>query len=141
MNLITFANGKREARDFVETVVTWYLKKMLPRVRTLDITIRFSNCYIDNNAYGYCMQTDDHKTFEIEIDRNLRMYDLVSTLCHELTHLKQYYRKEMVQLDDGRTRWKKKVYPESYDYDKSPWEKEAFRVEKDLALECFYEVL
>ena len=141
MNQIHFHNGKREVRDLAEKVVCWYLKKTMPRIRTFDISIKFSNCMENNSAYGYCMQTDDNRTFEIEIDRNLRMYDFVSTLCHELTHLKQYARGEMRQLDDGRTRWKKKVYPEGFDYMKSPWEKEAFRVEKELALECFYEVL
>jgi hypothetical protein len=58
-----------------------------------------------------------------------------------MTHLKQYARSEMKQLDDGRIRWKKKVYPSDYDYDKSPWEKEAFRVETGLAFECFHQVL
>jgi hypothetical protein len=141
MNEITFANGKRELRDLAEKVVFWYLKKTMPRMRTLDISIKFSNCMQNSNAYGYCLQTDDNRTFEIEIDRNLRLFDFVSTLCHELTHLKQYARGEMKQLDDGRIRWKKKVYPEGFDYNKSPWEKEAFRVETELALECFHQVL
>ena len=141
MNQIHFQNGKREVRDLAEKVVGWYLKKMMPRMRTLDISIKFSNCMEQNGAYGYCMQTDDNRTFEIEIDRNLRLFDFVSTLCHEMTHLKQYARKEMVQLDDGRTRWKKKVYPEGFDYDKSPWEKEAFRVETELAMLCFHQVV
>lgn len=141
MNTIEFQNGSRPLRDMVEKIVQWYLKRTMPRVRTLDISIKFSNCMEHNGAYGYCMQTDNNRTFEIEIDRNLRMYDLVSTLCHELTHLKQYARKEMVQLDDGRTRWKKKVYPEGFDYNQSPWEKEAWKVEKELALQCFYEIL
>ena len=141
MNEITFANGKRELRDLAEKVVFWYLKKTMPRMRTLDISIKFSNCMQNSNAYGYCLQTDDNRTFEIEIDRNLRLFDFVSTLCHELTHLKQYARGEMKQLDNGRIRWKKKVYPEGFDYNKSPWEKEAFRVETELALECFHQVL
>ena len=141
MNELHFQNGKREIRDLTEKVVFWYLKKTMPRMRTLDISIKFSNCMQNSNAYGYCMQTDDHRTFEIEIDRNLRLFDFVSTLCHELTHLKQYARGEMKRLDDGRIRWKKKVYPEGFDYDKSPWEKEAFRVEAELALMCFHQVL
>ena len=47
----------------------------------------------------------------------------------------------MKQLDDGRTRWKKVIYSENTSYDDSPWEKEAFRVEKQLAMQCFEEVL
>jgi hypothetical protein len=140
MNLIEVTGGKKDKKELAEKVVSWYLKKMMPRYKTLDITIKLTNCY-DNGAYGYCMQTEDNRTFELEIDKNLRLFDFVSTICHEMTHLKQYARKEMVQLDDGRTRWKKKVYPEGFDYDKSPWEKEAFRVETELAMLCFHQVL
>lgn len=94
-----------------------------------------------SNAMGYCLELDNHKTFEIELDKNLRLYDTVSTLCHELTHLKQYYRKEMVNLNYGRVRWKKKTYKESLQYEKRPWEKEAFKVETQLAIDCFTEML
>jgi hypothetical protein len=141
MNELHFISGKKEVKDLAEKTVGWYIKKMLPRHRTLDITVKFTNCMEKNGAYGYCMQTDDDRTFEIEVDRNLRMFDLVSTLCHELTHLKQYVRKEMSYTEDGRVRWKKKVYPENFNYEDSPWEKEAFKLEKELAIECFTEVL
>ena len=47
----------------------------------------------------------------------------------------------MKQLDDGRTRWKKTVYSEDVSYEESPWEKEAFKIEKKLAMQCFEEVL
>lgn len=141
MNTIEFQNGKREVRDLAEKIICWYLKRVMPRMRTLNISVKFSNCMENSGAFGYCLMEDDNRTFEIEIDRNLRMYDMVSTLCHELTHLKQYARNEMKQLDNGRIRWKKKVYSENTAYEDSPWEKEAFRVEKQLALDCFYEIL
>lgn len=140
MNEIEIKGGKKDKKELAEKVVSWYIKKMLPRVRTLDITVNLTTCY-ERGAYGYCMMTDDHRTFELEIDKNLRLFDFVSTICHEMTHLKQYFRKEMVQLDDGRTRWKKKVYSQDTTYEDSPWEKEAFRVEKELATQCFREVL
>lgn len=140
MNIIEFQNGKREMRDLAEQVVCWYLKKVMPRMRTLEISIKFSNCNEKHGAYGYCLMGENNREFEIEVDRNLRMYDFVSTLTHELTHLKQYARNEMVQLDCGKIRWKKKVYGDIA-YEDSPWEKEAFRVERQLALQCFEEIL
>lgn len=139
MNSVEVKGGTKAQKDLATKVVGWYLKKMLPRHRTLDITVKFTNCMKKSGAYGYCMQ-EAAREYEIEIDKTLRLYDLVSTLTHELTHLKQYVRKEMVCLEDGRIRWKKKVYGDIA-YEDSPWEKEAFRVEKQLALECFEEVL
>lgn len=141
MNQLEIIGSTKDRKELAANVISWYLKKCMPRFRTLDITVNLTNCYTKNNAYGYCMMTDNNRTFELEIDKSLRLYDFVSTLCHELTHLKQYARKEMVPLNDGRIRWKKKVYSTNTSYDDSPWEKEAFRVEHDLALQCFSEVL
>jgi len=140
MNSIEVIGGTKERKELAGEVTAWYLKKVMPRMRTLDITIKLTKCY-EKGAYGYCMEGENNREFEIEVDKNLRLYDFVSTLCHELTHLKQYARGEMKQLDDGRIRWKKVIYSENTSYDDSPWEKEAFRVEKQLAMQCFEEVL
>ena len=141
MNELEIIGGTKAQKELVTKVVGWYLKKALPRVRTLDITVRLTKCMEKSGAYGYCLEGDSNRNFEIEIDKNLRLFDFVSTLLHELTHLKQYARKEMVFQPDGRTRWKKKVYPLTVSYEESPWEKEAFRNEKQLAIECFEAVL
>ena len=140
MNCVEVIGGNKAKKELAHHVVGWYLDTVLPRMKTLDITVKLSTC-MKGGAYGYCMMGENNREFEIEIDKNLRLYDFVSTLCHELTHLKQYARGEMKQLDDGRTRWKKVIYSENTSYEDSPWEKEAFRVEKQLAMQCFEEVL
>jgi hypothetical protein len=140
MNYVEIAGGNKTKTALAEEVVYWYIKKMLPRFRTLDITVKLTNCLDKSGAYGYCTMIDK-RVFEIEVDKNLRLFDFVSTLTHEMTHLKQYARGEMKPLDDGRTQWKRKIYSENTSYEDSPWEKEAFRVEKQLAMECFEEVL
>lgn len=141
MNHVEVVGGTKFQKDLAVKVVGWYLKKMLPRYRTLDITINLTKCMKKSGAYGYCMEGDSNRQFEIEVDKTLRLYDFVSTLTHELTHMKQYAKGEMKYLNDGRTRWKKKIYSDNTDYADQPWEKEAFRVEKQLALECFESVL
>ena len=141
MNYIEITGGTKSQRAIADKVVSWYLKRVLPRVRTLDITVRLTNCLKNEGAYGYCLELDSHKEFDIEIDKTLRLFDFVSTLCHEMTHLKQYYRKEMVALDGGRIRWKKKVYNSNFKYENKPWEKEAFKVEAQLARDCFTDLL
>lgn len=140
MNYIEIFGGTKAKQELAYKVVAWYLKKMMPRMRTLEIEVRLTNCY-KNGAYGYCMMGDNNRGFEVEIDKNLRLYDFVSTICHELTHLKQYARGEMKQLDCGKVRWKKTIYSKDVSYDDSPWEKEAFKVENKLAMQCFEEVL
>jgi len=131
MNYVEVIGGPAKEREVVEKTVQWCIKKLMPRVRTLNIEVKLTKC----NAYGYCMMTDDHKTFELEIRKGMNLYDLISTVCHEMVHVKQYYRKEM---DDTNNRWKSKKLPDAgLDYMDRPWEKEAFRLEEKLAIECF----
>ena len=134
MNDVLVIGGPVKEREIVEGVVHWCIRKLMPRVRTLDIEVKLTNC----NAYGYCLETDDHKTFELEIRKGLSLYDLISIVCHEMVHVKQYYRKE---LCPSHQRWKKKRLPKKdLDYMDLPWEKEAFKLEGALALECFQEL-
>jgi hypothetical protein len=129
MNNVEVLGSVAKEREVVENVVHWCIKKLMPRVRTLDIEVKLTNC----KAYGYCLMTDDHKTFELEIRKGMNLYDLVSTICHEMVHVRQYYRKEM----DNSHRWKSRKVKEDTSYHDQPWEKEAFRLEERLALECF----
>lgn len=140
MNYVEVIGGCKSKKDLAEKVTAWYLKKVMPQMRTLDITIKLTKCY-DKGVYGYCMEGENNREFEIEIDKNLRIYDFVTTLCHELTHLKQYARGEMKQYDRGLTRWKGVVYPEDTPYDDKPWEIEAHDIQNKLAMQCFEEAL
>ena len=74
----------------------------------------------------------------------MKIFDLISALCHEMVHVKQYARKELRDVYDGAwhvgTMWKKS--PKNWDnveYMEQPWEKEAYRLEVPLAIECFRE--
>lgn len=134
MNDVLVLGGPAKEREVVEAVVHWCIKKLMPRVRTLEIEVKLTNC----SSYGYCLEADDHKTFELEIRKGLNLYDLISTVCHEMVHVKQYYRKE---LCPSHKRWKTKRMPsDGLDYMDQPWEKEAFKLESTLAIECFQEL-
>ena len=38
---------------------------------------------------------EDNRTFEIEINKDIGIKELVTTICHEMVHVKQYARNEM----------------------------------------------
>lgn len=132
MNYVEVFGGPAKEREIVEKTVHWCIQKLMPRVRTLDIEVKLSNC----SSYGYCMMTDNHRTFELEIKKGLNLYELISTVCHEMVHVKQYYRKELTE----DRKWKTKKISESVAYSDEPWEKEAFRLEEKLTIECFKEI-
>ena len=44
---------------------------------------------------GVIDMEDDNRTFEIEINKDIGIKELVTTVCHEMVHVKQYARNEM----------------------------------------------
>lgn len=145
MNSITALGGTVVQRDIAEKVVAFCINQLLPKYRTLDITVSFKKLQESHGAYGFCNIADyysKNREFILDIDKDIRLYDLVSTICHEMVHVKQYVKGELSDLfSESGTKWKKKKFSLDYNYDDSPWEKEAFRLEEKLAIDCFKFVL
>jgi hypothetical protein len=94
---------------------------------------------LDGDAQGYCFAID--KVAEVTIGkkwagRNLTFMEQMQTLAHELVHVKQYFRGELSYGKTGEFCWKKRNAG-GYKYENQPWEKEAFKMEKELFVECF----
>jgi hypothetical protein len=132
MNLIEVTGGNKYQRELAEKTVAFCIKELLPRFRTLDITIKLRK--LPEGNYGYCMMGDNNREFELEINRDLPLKDFITTLTHEMVHVKQYARKEM---DANTMRWKKGRVAQGTDYMDLPWEKEAYRLEDKLALKLW----
>ena len=131
MNFIEVNGGNKTQREICEKVVGHMISKLLPRFRTLDITVELQN--IKSEAIGFCMMHDKNQ-FEIEIDKKLSIKEMVTALCHEMVHVKQFARKEMVNgMLNGVAKWKSKKISLDTNYWDLPWEKEAYRMEKKLA--------
>ena len=131
MNFIEVNGGNKTQREICENVVHHMISKLLPRFGTLDITVNLLN--IKSEAIGFCMMQEKNQ-FEIEIDKKLSIKEMVTALCHERVHVKQFARKEMVDgIETGVARWKSKKISLDTNYWDLPWEKEAYRMEKKLA--------
>lgn len=119
MNNIEILGGRDYQREYVQSVVEFCIEKLMPRMKTLDIEVKLKT--IKDNAYGYCLSTSTRE-FEIEIDKNLPLRKLLTTVAHEMVHVKQYARKEL----KGDYVWKDKtINPKTTDYWDEPWEIEA----------------
>ena len=118
--LITVTGGKPNQRKYVESMAEFCIQKLMPRMRTLDITIKLKT---PKGAMGYCLETDNKRTFEIEIDRNQKLRPLLETVAHEMVHVKQFARRE---LHPSKDTWYGKTYnPKKTSYWDLPWEIEA----------------
>ena len=132
MNFVEVNGGNKVQKEICYKVVNHMIKKLLPRFRTLDITVDLVK--IKSDAVGFCMMLDTNRNFNIELDKGLGIKDMVQALCHEMVHVKQYARNEMNDgIVKGKARWKKQYSAEDTNYWDLPWEKEAYRMEKKLA--------
>ena len=117
---ISIKGGTKNQKKYARSMVKFCIKTLMPRMKTLDITVKLKN---PKGAMGYCLELDDNRTFEIEIDRNMRLRKLLETVAHEMVHVKQYARRELHPVHDT---WCGKTYnPKKVSYWDLPWEIEA----------------
>ena len=130
MNLVDVIGGTKFQKEVAFKTVCQMITELMPRMKTLEIAVRIRK--FNDDAIGYCMMEDTNRQFEIEISKDLSLKDFVTTMCHEMVHVKQYARNEMNGLATDR-RWKKCNVSDSVGYWDLPWEKEAHRLEGKLA--------
>ena len=118
--VIAVTGGKEYQRKYVESITEFCIKTLMPRMQTLDITIKLTK---PDGALGYCLETDNKRTFELEIDRTQSLRKLLETVAHEMVHVKQFARREM---HPSTNTWCGKTYnPKKVSYWDLPWEIEA----------------
>ena len=128
MNYIEVIGGNKFLRDIAEKTVMRMIKEMMPRMRTLEIEVQIKK--LKGDVAGWCMMEDTNREFTIEVANNLTLKDFVTTICHEMVHVKQFARKETCGYG---VKWKgKKIAPKTPYYD-LPWEKEAYKMQDKLA--------
>ena len=102
MNYIEVKVGKgvsSERKVLTEEIAEWCIGQLLPRVRTLDITIDLLD-KLDKGADGYQWVGGDNKEHFIEINENQYYDDFVTAVMHEMVHVKQDYRKDKRTIED-----------------------------------------
>ena len=101
MHIVEVIGGNKTQRKIAENVVFYMIKKLMPRLRNIEIEVQLKKMN-EENAVGYCMMQDNRREYEIEVSKDLSIKDFVMTLCHEMVHVKQYVRNEMDDwMEDG----------------------------------------
>ena len=88
--MITVNGGSRNQRKYAYSMAEFVCQKFNI---SPSIEINFRRMSKDAN-YGYCCNLDDGE-YEIDIKRTLRLRDMLTTLAHELVHVKQYENDEL----------------------------------------------
>tara|TARA_B100001057_G_scaffold93613_1_gene89963 strand:+ start:7453 stop:7884 length:432 start_codon:yes stop_codon:yes gene_type:complete len=94
MTYVNVSGGKPYQRKRVEDMIYYCINKLMPRMQKLDIEVRLKD--LKGSALGYCLSLDT-RTFELEIDKSQKLRNLLTTVAHEMVHVKQYARKELTE--------------------------------------------
>lgn len=130
MNTISIKGGRAAQRELIVDVISFCLSRLLPRHRTIDIDVSITKS--DGIADGYMWAGDTNREFFMQIDKTLSVPKIIRTVCHEMVHVKQHVRGE---CDLEGKRWKSRKISSKTDYFDLPWEKEAFKMQDELAVE------
>ena len=149
--------GTKEQRQLVHNITGWFCMKFFNRFKSYNI--EFDLCKIEGNVQGWAMEIDRNAS-HIEIDKRLKGDDFITCVLHELVHVKQQFKKELVELNGKAKRWKDEIHigimnfsdmdkieAEKIrmmaltkdvfisDYMDLPWEKEAYEMQETLLIE------
>lgn len=118
--MIVVKGGRSKQRSTVYRAAEFAWNYLMPRIHNCDIWIELKKVI---GADGYCLQIDNRE-FEVEIDRRLEGDDFLTTIFHEMVHVKQGVRKE----------WKfnEVSYKTDEEYRNLPWEVEAYKVQEEI---------
>ena len=122
-------------RNLVRTATDWGVKRLDIGKQTITVLIRFMGESLKGDR-GDCVKLTDSKfVIHLYADKSLRR--TVSTLFHELTHVKQHVY-DGFTLNDTSAIWKSDyLHLTEEDYWDSPWEVEARQYERNLRKEFF----
>ncbi len=130
---------KNRAREAIK----FYAKILMPRLVD-KITIFLSFKHMKNDyEIANCSWSDDNRRpreFEIEVNNSMSVRKTLMAIAHEMVHVKQYARGELVDhVRSSKVSFKGKVYNHPSpsfedDYWDAPWEIEAFGRELGLYL-------
>lgn len=134
-SLYEVTGGKKQQRQKLLEPLLWAKEHLLPR-HSLQITVQLKK--LDDAYCGFCIMNDDNnnrpREFIIELNKQYDDDVLLSTLMHEMVHVKQYVRNEL-QIRYQPTvhrRWFGEPIDEEMAYEEMPWELEAFSVGAEM---------
>lgn len=141
MNTVVAWGSTKKKRTLAEDVARFCIKKLMPRIKTLDICIQLSNDM--ENHSGYCLAVNNRE-FVIEVDAKETELEFIETICHEMVHVKQHARGELKDVDMFFKKWKGEeiltMHSTLEEYMAFPWEAEAYGMESGLRDEYCYEM-
>ena len=139
-------NGKptKVPVSLCKLALKWYAKRLLTEknYKEIDIKLNFSTNDLLSYEYGCAEWNDSNfraRDFTLTVRPTLGIRSMLSTIAHEMVHIKQYAHGELVDYvhasRENKCKWRGKIrynYDNAIEYWDMPWEIEAHGREKGL---------
>ena len=125
--------GRHAKPEIVEEYVARLMGALkIHRFTAKLVTVEFRT-ELDNQAQGLCEGDETYAYIQIG-KRGQTFLQQMQALAHEMVHARQFLRGQLSA--EGVWKWKGRN-ADNYAYSNQPWEKEAYRLERELFLDCF----
>ena len=129
-------SGYNYSKKRCSSIVNWFMDQYFPRHKIL-VNVDHKGL-LREGIFGWMWTADcDYRPrdFEIELHNRMNPEHYTKTLLHELWHLYQHVHGSL--RDKHGKRFWRGVDHSTTDYEDQPWEKEAYKMEKDLVDDYF----
>jgi|TARA_B110000977_G_scaffold83441_1_gene111452 hypothetical protein len=125
--------GRHAKPEIVEEYVARLMGALNIHRFTARIVIVKFMTELDHSAQGLCEGDTTYANIMIG-KKGQTFLQQMKALAHEMVHARQFLRGELEA--EGVWKWKGRN-ADNYAYTNQPWEKEAYRLERELFLDCF----
>jgi hypothetical protein len=129
---------KGDRKNMIEGCITLFIRELkLEKSRTSLFVFTKKNFENETGAAGM-VYPYAKGIITMDLDSRLSMDKLIHTLAHEMVHVKQIARGQLL-YEGKKIFWKgERVYPKRMSYYNHPWEIDAWRNEKVLASRVWF---
>jgi hypothetical protein len=119
--MIFVDGGSKRQREMAFQAASFAWMQLMPRIKKCVVNIELKKM---KGYHGTCLDIGD-RDYVIEVDKKLSLGDdFLTTIFHEMVHVKQYVRKELFSECN--------FYDTREEYLNLPWEIEAYKVQEEL---------
>lgn len=119
--MIFVDGGSKRQRELTFELAEFAWKQLMPRVKKCIVNFQLKKL---KGYHGTCLDVDIRE-YVIEVDKKLSLGDdFITTIFHEMVHVKQYVRKELFSECN--------FYSSREEYMNLPWEIEAYEMQEVL---------
>ena len=128
--MVVCISGDNIRKELAYSVIVHCYNQLIPSHDiNIDVLLRTLET---KRTDGWC-QHNNGINYEISVDKSLSTNQFIKTLCHEMVHVKQGGKNELVEQYTTKYQplWKGTRCDE-YDLSSPPWELEAYQLEEEL---------